>query len=153
MTVALPVKTVIDHHAFRRTDDTVVRGQEATRQSSSVGVDQPSGTVKTLAILGLVRPVRLKVIQLARLAARHKNAPHVSPAVRIGIVMHNILRLAVVHIVVQQNPHGGCRAAEDDKLHTPIVQDGPVRQRMGELQGRMGLGDQGHKHGMVLCGR
>ncbi len=43
-------------------------------------------------------------------------------------------------LVVEQDPHGGRAAAEDDELHPSVMHDGPIREGVGKLQCRVPLG-------------
>ena len=97
--------------------------------------------------LGIVRTVGLKVIELPGADAGNEDAPDVAPAVGLAVELDDLLRLAVVDLVVQQQPHRRGAAAEDDKLHAILVENGAIRQHVRELELRM---DVSHEHGAGL---
>ena len=137
--VALPVELVVDDDAFGRSQDAALWRKEIAGKRLAVGIDQPGLGVEAVAAHRLVRTIGLQVIELPGPRTGHEDAPDVPPAVQIGIVLDDIGRIGVVDVLVEQDPHRGGAAAENDELHTPVMHDGPVRKGVGELQGRLPL--------------
>ena len=77
------------------------------------------------------------MIELPGIQARDKHAPDVTPAVMVAIKVKLVGRFPVVDMLVEQDAHPRGIAAKHDKLHAAVVQDGTVRERVGELQGRV----------------
>ena len=128
MAVALPIELVVNHHALGRADDAPFGRQEIAGQGPGVGIDQPGLRVEAVAPLRFVRAVGLEMVKLARPHAGHENAPDVSPAVQVGVEINDIGRFRIPHVFVEQHPHRGGTAAENDKLHAAVVDDRPVRK-------------------------
>src|SRR2546430_4110804 len=106
MAVALPIEEVIDDDALGRPDDAVWRRQVITGEGLSIWIDQPGLAVEPLSFFGVVRAVGLKVIKLASAHARNEDAPDVAPAVTLWIELDGFFRLRIVHVVIEQQPHG-----------------------------------------------
>ena len=127
MSVTLPIEVLIDHHAFRGPDDTVVAGLKRTGQRLRIGIDQACSSIEELAGLRIVRSIHLQMVQLPVGHSRDEETPDVAPAIGLRVEGNNLFRFAVVDAIVQQQSHGGGRAAEDNKLHTAIVEERAVR--------------------------
>ena len=145
MAVALPVELVVDDDALGRADRAVVGRQKVAGQRPGVGIDQTRVAVEAMSLrVGLEGPVGLQMIELARADARHEDAPDVAPAVQLGIEVDDFGRIAIVDAIVQQHAHARGMTAENHELHTAVVQNRPVRQRMREVQGGSRVGQQRH---------
>ena len=149
MAVALPVKLVVDDDAFRRTQDAALRRKEVAGQRLAIWVDQPGLRVEAIAAQRFVRPISLQMIKLARPGARNEHAPDVPPAVQIGIELDDVGGVGIVDALIEQHPHGGRAAAEDDELHPPVVYYRTVRKGMSEFQGRLPLRHGGGLNGAI----
>ena len=112
-------------------------GRKWPAKRLGVRIDQPRPAVEALALLRVERAVGLEVIELAGADARDEHAPNIAPAVGLAVELDDFRRLAVVDLVVQQQPHRRGRSAEDDKLHAAVVQNRAVGQRVTELQSRV----------------
>ena len=132
--VALPIKMIVDNHAFGWTNDAIASGQKISGQGTSVGIDQPRGGIESVTFLRLKRAFSLQMVQLAIAQARHEHAPDISPAIVIGIHLDDFHWFQIRDPIVQQYPHRGRIAAEHDKLHAVGMQHRTVWQVMIELQ-------------------
>jgi hypothetical protein len=129
--VALPVEIVFDDNAFRRPDDAVVGRQEPAGERLGIRVDQAGAPVEPLTVLGVIRSFGLKVIKLTGAEPGHEHAPDITPAVGFAIEGDDFGGFAVIDVIVQQHAHGRGRTTEYDELHAAVVQQCPVRQRVG----------------------
>src|SRR5262245_51339107 len=139
MAIALPIESIVDYDALRRANDAVIRRLKNTRQSTGIRINQTSRTIETLPTLRIVRPVGLKVIELASPDSGDKHAPNISPAIVAPVKDDDVRRFSVVNLVVQQHSHVRRRPTEHDPLHAVVFQDCPIRQGMAELKGRMAV--------------
>ena len=146
VTVALPVEGIIDDDAFRGPQQTVRPDRKLTSERPSIGIEEPGGAVKPLAVLRIERAVGLEMVELTRLHARHIDAPNVSPAIAGRVEFDHLVGLGGVDTRVEEHTHGRRRAAVHHELHPLVVQHGAVGQRLAELQGRqqlLGVGASG----------
>src|SRR5690606_22513737 len=91
--------------------------------------------VEAMTDAGRIGTVRLKMIKLSGAGAWDEEAPDVSPTVDVAVELDDVSRFRVLHTVVQQQAHGGRRAAEHRELHAPVANRGAVGVRVGELSG------------------
>ena len=87
-----------------------------------------------MADFGLKRSVRLEMVELAGVDFRDENAPNVSPAILFRLKDNDLVWFEIVDFVVQQQPHFSRGPTVDNKLHTPIVDQSPVRQDVLKLK-------------------
>src|SRR5438552_2760116 len=87
------------------------------------------------------------MIKLPGADARNEDAPDIAPAIVIRVELDDFVRLRIVHIVIQQQPHARRAATIDDELDTVLVENGAVRQHVSELESRM---DVSHEHAWGL---
>ena len=153
MAVALPIELVVNHHALGRTQDTALGRQEISSQGPAIGIDQSGLGVEAVSPRRFMGSVGLKVIKLPRTRSGDEHAPHMPPAVQIGIELDDVGRLGVVHLVVEENAHGRRIAAEDDKLDPSIVYNSAIRERMCKLQRRLPLGHSRRLNGATRVER
>ena len=144
MAVPFPFKVVIHDDALGRANDAVRCRLKIAGQRLGIRVNQPGLAVEPLAGFGIARAIRLKVIKLPGAGAGNEDAPDISPAVGLALEGDGLRRLAVFHFIVQQEPHFLGAAAEHDKLHAIIMENGSIRQHVRELEFGM---DVSHEHG------
>src|SRR5204863_404693 len=82
--------------------------------------------------------------KLAVSEMRNVDAPNVSPAIRLRVEVDDFARLSIFDVVIEQNSHFLCGAAEDHKLDAVIVDNRSVGQEMRELELRVNVS---HEHG------
>ncbi len=138
--IALPVELIVDDDTFWRAKDAALGRQKVAGQCLAIGVDEAGLGIEAIASQRFVGPVGLQVIKLPRSGAGHEDAPDVAPAVQVGIELDDVGRVGIVDALVEQDPHCGGVAAENDELHPSIVDDGPVGEGVSELQGCLPLG-------------
>ncbi|MFO0883634.1 MAG: hypothetical protein U0894_05510 [Pirellulales bacterium] len=71
------------------------------------------------------------------------------PAIILTAERNRFGGLHVIDMVVQQHTHGRRASAEDDELHSVLMQYGAVRQHVRELEFGMNVS---HEHGAASCG-
>ena len=86
-----------------------------------------------LTDLRIERSIGLKVVKLTGCEIGNKDAPNVSPAIRIAVKVDHFGRFEVVHRVIQQNTHRCCRPAEHHELHSSVVEDRAVGKCLRKL--------------------
>ena len=149
MAITIPVKIIINHNTFRWANNSIVRLEKMSRECARVGIDQSCRSIKAVSHLRFIGPVCLHVIELSWRKVRHKNTPHIAPAIRLGIIVDNCRRLVIFDGIVEENTHRRRTATKDNELHPAIVNNRSIRERMSELKRCRGLGMKWHKHRMV----
>ena len=134
MSVTSPVEMVIDDDALWRTKNPIGGRLEVPGQGFGVRVDQSSVGIKSQTTSRIMRASSLEMIELPRLKTGNKDAPNVSPAILVRIEVENFRGLGIINVIVKQQSHLGGTAAEDDKLHSGIADDGSVGQHMSKLK-------------------
>ena len=114
--------------------NTIGRGLKFPGQCLGIRVNQAGVGLETHAAAGVVGARALKVVELPRDNSGHKNAPYISPAIACWRQVDDFGRLAIVDIIVQQQPHFRRVAAKHDELDTMVVNYRPVRQHVCELK-------------------
>ena len=100
MAIALPVKSIVDDDAFWWSNDAVSVRLKLAGQSLGVGIDQSAVAVKPLAVFGVVRPVRLYVVQLPFVETIYEDAPNVSPTIRFPFKVNDLRRFGIFDSIV-----------------------------------------------------
>src|SRR5688572_11010497 len=121
MAVTFPIKVIVNDNALRWTNNSVVRFLKMSAESFRVRIDQTCLAIEPLTNLRVPRSVGLEVIQLAMINPRNENSPYIAPTICIPIELDHLGRLAILRILVQQQPHGRGRSPENYEFHATVL--------------------------------
>ena len=134
MVFALPVKCVVNHDAFRRSDNSVLRREEISAECFGIRVDQPGLRLESKTFFRKKGTVGLKVIKLSGLNPFHEYCPDVSPTICRRIKRYRFDRVRIFRIVIKEKFHRCRHSADNGKLNPSFAQYRAEGKLIGETE-------------------